>query len=117
MKVAFVSGIVGGILLTILNTLLLVGVHKEKKSLVSIWLVAYVVVFVLNVLLLVFSFFQFYANPYSQVGVVISIGLIMYFLLVVRSYHQSLADGHSRQQNAANVYHTENSNIKRIPLA
>jgi len=28
MKVAFASGIVGGIVLTILNTLLLVGIHK-----------------------------------------------------------------------------------------
>jgi CDP-diglyceride synthetase len=117
MKVAFASGIVGGIVLTILNTLLLVGIHKEKKHLVRIWLWAYFVFIVLSVLSLCFNFFQFFANPYRQVGAVISIGLTLYFLLVVRSYHQSLADGRSRQHNAANVYHTENSNIKRMPLA
>jgi len=101
---------------TILNILLLVGVNKEKKTLVSVWLAAYVAIFVLSVLSLLLSFFQIFPNPYYQVGAVIGIGLILYFLLVVRSYHHSLLDGHNRQQNAADVYDTQNSNIKRMPL-
>jgi hypothetical protein len=117
LRVAYVFGIVAGILLAILNTLLLFGVHKEKKIFISIWLAAYFVIFVLSVLVLVGSFFQLYPNRYYQVRAVIDIGLTMYFLLVVRSYLHSLADGHNRQQNAANVYYTENSNIKRMPLA
>jgi type III secretory pathway component EscS len=117
LRVAYVFGIVAGILQAILNTLLLFGVHKENKILVSIWLAAYFVIFVQSVLLLVVSFFQYLPNPYYQVGAVIDIGLTMYFLLVVRSYRHSLADGHNRQQNAANLYYTENSNIKRMPLA
>jgi positive regulator of sigma E activity len=113
----FVFSIVLGIMLVIVNTLLIVGVHKEKKILVSAWLVAYVFFFALSVLSLCYSFFQYIVNPYDQVGAVMSIGLILYFLLVVRSYRHNLADGHNRQQNAANVYYTENSNIKRMPLA
>jgi hypothetical protein len=44
-------------------------------------------------------------------------GLNLYFLLVIRSYHHSLEAGYNRRQNAANVLVTENTNIKRMPLA
>jgi len=43
-------------------------------------------------------------------------GLNLYFLLVVRSYRYSLEDEYNRRQNAANVYVSEQSNIKRMPL-
>ena len=48
--------------------------------------------------------------------ILMSSGLNLYFLLVVRSYHQSLAAGHDRKQYAADLYDTENTNIKRMPL-
>jgi len=114
---ALISGIVVGIIQTILNTLLLVGIQKEKKAFVNVWLSAYVVIFMLTVLSLVFSFFQFIYNPYYQVAAVINIGLLLYFLLVIRSYLHSLAGGCNPQQNAGYVYDTHSSNIKRMPLA
>lgn len=117
MSTILIYGIVGGIMQIILNSLLLVGVNKENKPLVSIWLGSYAVICGLGILSLVFSFYQYHINPNYQVGVLISIGLTMYFLLVVRSYLYSLADGHNRQQNSADVYNIENSNIKRMPLA
>jgi hypothetical protein len=43
-------------------------------------------------------------------------GMNLYFLLVVKSYHHSLAAGYDKRQNAANVYDKENTNIKPMPL-
>jgi len=116
LRVALISGIIGGTVQLILNILLLVGVNKEKRNFVIIWLMAYVVIFGLSLLALVISFFQFPTNPFYQVAALINIGLNLYFLLVVRSYRYSLEDEYNRRQNAANVYVSEQSNIKRMPL-
>jgi hypothetical protein len=48
--------------------------HQEKRSLVIIWLVAYLVIFGLSLLSFVISFFQFPTYPLYQVAAVISIG-------------------------------------------
>jgi len=116
LRMPLISGIIGGTIQMILNILLLVGVNKEKINLVIIWIMAYVVIFGLILMALVISFFQFPTSPFFQVVAVINIGLTLYFLLVVRSYHHSLADGYNKRENAANVYVSEQSNIKRMPL-
>lgn len=116
LKVALISGIVGGTVQSILNAVLLIGAYKEKKNVLIIWLVANTVIFGLSVLSFLISFFQFPVNPLFQVAAAFSIGLNLYFLLVVWSYHQSLAAGHDRKQYDANLYVTDNTVIKRMPL-
>jgi hypothetical protein len=48
--------------------------HQEKRSLVFVWLVAYVVLFGLSILSFVISFFQIPTYPVYQVAAVVSIG-------------------------------------------
>ncbi|XP_069679839.1 uncharacterized protein [Periplaneta americana] len=92
-KEMLISAIVVGAVQTIVNVLLLVGVKKEERRLVLVWLVSYVILFALSLLGLLTSFFQIPTNPSYQIATVINIGLYMYFLLVVRSYHRSLSAG------------------------
>jgi hypothetical protein len=42
--------------------------------------------------------------------------LYIYFLLVVRSYHHNMPDGHQRQLNAAMMFGGEETNIKPMRL-
>jgi len=110
------SGIVSGAVQSILNALLLIGVFQKKRIFVTVWLVAHVVICGLGLLLFVNSFFQYATDRTLQVGLGISIGLHLYFLLVVWSFHKSPEAGYNTQRNAAYVDDNENYNIKRMSL-
>lgn len=111
-----ISIIVGSAVQSVLNSVLLLGVNKERRSLVLTWLVSYTIITGLCVLTFVTSFFQYPAEPVYQTLIFINIVLYVYFLLVVRSYHRSLPVGHHGQHNVTMVFGSEETNIKPVPL-
>jgi hypothetical protein len=55
-------------------------------------------------------------NLFRLCGILLSPGMNLYFLLIVRSYHHSLAAGYDKRKNAAYVFEKENTSIKPKPL-
>jgi hypothetical protein len=62
------------------------------------------------------TLYQMAETYFLSCGILISLVLQLYFLLVVRSFHNSPEAGYNIQRNAAEEYDTENCNIKGMPL-
>ncbi|CAH2226709.1 jg23102, partial [Pararge aegeria aegeria] len=85
--------------------LLLVGLHKEKRNHIRVYLIFAVVCLVLNVILQISKFSGGYASPKEIPSSIVSILLTIYFLLVLRS--QYIKMGLSTNNVAMQQYHPE----------
>lgn len=111
-KLVLISTLVGSSIQCVLNSLLLLGVSKERRSLLLTWLVSYTILLGLCILGFVIGFFRVPFSPVYQIAVFVNIVLYTYFLLVVRSYRFTLPDG----QHAAMLIGGEETNIKPVFL-
>ncbi|KAJ9581226.1 hypothetical protein L9F63_023593 [Diploptera punctata] len=109
--VTLVTTVIGGLIQVILNIVLLVGVKKESTCLVLVWLVSNIVLLVISFLMLIMSFFQSPTLPQYQVATVLTIALMLYFLLVVKSFYHTIQSTNMKEVNMA--YDIENENKKR----